>query len=77
MDHHFSKTTTFLFGCRLITSHPMSAQTEISIRTARESDLGALNEVIEACVMGWNLPERVKRLSLGSYRYQPHDLAHL
>lgn len=27
--------------------------------------------------MGWNLPERVKRLSLGSYRYQLHDLDHL
>lgn len=27
--------------------------------------------------MGWNLPERVKRLSLASYRYQEHDLEHL
>jgi len=27
--------------------------------------------------MGWDLPERVKRLSLPSYRYQPQDLDHL
>lgn len=27
--------------------------------------------------MGWNLPERVKRLSLDSYRYRDHDLEHL
>lgn len=27
--------------------------------------------------MGWDLPERVKRLALPSYRYDEHDLAHL
>jgi len=27
--------------------------------------------------MGWNLPERVKRLSLPSYRYTPFDFEHL
>ena len=27
--------------------------------------------------MAWQLPERVKRLSLPSYRYHPHDLDHL
>lgn len=27
--------------------------------------------------MGWDLPERVKRLTLSSYRYLPHDLDHI
>jgi GNAT superfamily N-acetyltransferase len=47
------------------------------IRTANVSDLPALNRIIEGCVMDWNLPERVKRLSLDSYRYREHDLDHL
>jgi len=40
-------------------------------------DLPAINAVIEAAVMGWQLPERVKRLSLPSYRYDAADLQHL
>jgi predicted N-acetyltransferase YhbS len=53
---------------------PMAA---VSLRQAEEADLAALNAVIERAVMTWNLPERVKRLSLSTYRYQPHDLEHL
>ena len=50
-------------------------QTErFSIRPAHSADLEAINAVIEACVMGWNLPPRVKRLALGSYLYSPPDL---
>lgn len=49
----------------------------IGIRPAQFEDLAALNGIIERAVMTWNLPERVKRLSLPSYRYQPHDLGHL
>lgn len=47
------------------------------LRRATVADLPKLNAVIDACVMGWDLPERVKRLSLNSYRYKPHDLDHL
>ena len=51
--------------------------TAISLRLATLADLDAVNAVIEHAVMTWNLPERVKRLTLPSYRYQPHDLNHL
>jgi GNAT superfamily N-acetyltransferase len=33
--------------------------------------------VIERAIMAWQLPERVKRLSLPSCRYNPHELDHL
>lgn len=49
----------------------------LSLRPARRADLQALNAVVEAAVMTWRLPERVKRLSLPSYRYTRHDLDHL
>jgi len=48
-----------------------------TLRPATLADLDAVNTVIERAVMTWNLPERVKRLTLPSYRYQPHDLDHL
>lgn len=48
-----------------------------TLRQASAADLPAINRVIEAAVMGWKLAERVKRLSLPSYRYQPLDLDHL
>ena len=47
------------------------------IRQASTADLPAIDAIIERCVMGWDLPPRVKRLSLESYRYRPEDLAHL
>ena len=47
-----------------------------SIRRATEIDLTKLNQVIEAAIMSQQLPERVKRLSLPSYRYTETDLAH-
>lgn len=43
------------------------------IRPADITELDALNGVIEAAVMSWDLPERVKRLSLPSYRYDAMD----
>lgn len=55
----------------------MVQATETALRPASTADLTALNAVVETAVMGWNLPERVKRLALPSYRYQPHDLGHL
>ncbi len=49
-------------------------QTEkIHIRPAEISELDAVNHVIELAVMSWKLPERVKRLSLPSYRYDAAD----
>jgi GNAT superfamily N-acetyltransferase len=49
----------------------------IKIRPATLDDLDAVNRVIEAAIMTWNLPERVKRLSLPSYRYNALDFEHL
>ncbi|RCX30768.1 GNAT family N-acetyltransferase [Thioalbus denitrificans] len=50
---------------------------EITLRRASADDLAAINRVIEAAIMGWQLPERVKRLSLPAYRYAVHDLENL
>jgi L-amino acid N-acyltransferase YncA len=55
----------------------MPVKTAIWLRPAMPADLAAINAVVERAVMTWNLPERVKRLTLPSYRYQPHDLDHL
>lgn len=49
---------------------------EISLRTAQKNDLESINGIIEAAVMTWKLPQRVKRLSLPSYRYTTLDLDH-
>ncbi|WP_455198982.1 GNAT family N-acetyltransferase [Kaarinaea lacus] len=49
----------------------------IKIRQATVVDLDDINRVIEAAVMTWDLPERVKRLSLSSYRYTKLDFKHL
>lgn len=46
----------------------------VKLRAATVTDLTAINYIIGAAVMGWDLPERVKRLSLPSYHYTPHDL---
>lgn len=51
--------------------------TGFHLRPAHAADLPALNGVIERAIASWPLPERVKRLTLPSYRYQPHDLDHL
>ncbi len=50
---------------------------ETLIRNASAADLAAVNAVVAAGVMSWRLPERVKRLSLASYRYNELDLLHL
>ena len=48
-----------------------------TLRRGKTADLEGCNAVIEAAVMSWDLPERVKRLSLPNYRYDAHDLEHL
>jgi len=46
----------------------------ITLRKAGATDLVAINRLIDAAIMTWDLPERVKRLSRPSYHYKPHDL---
>lgn len=46
-----------------------------AVRRARSEDLAALNNVITAAVCGWQLSERVKRLSVPLYHYTEQDLA--
>jgi GNAT superfamily N-acetyltransferase len=46
----------------------------VSLRTAAAGDLEEINRIIDACIMTWDLPDRVKRLSLSSYRYSGIDL---
>jgi len=41
------------------------------------AQLPGINAVVEAALMTWSLPERVKRLALPSYRYTEADLEHL
>ncbi len=50
---------------------------DLILRDAVSDDLAAINRVVEAAFMTWDLPERVKRLSLPSYRYDDMDLRHL
>jgi hypothetical protein len=50
---------------------------QVQIRSADKVDLDAINRVIEAAVMSWQLSERVRRLALPVYRYSTVDLAYL
>ncbi len=45
------------------------------LRSASLQDLDMINAVIERAVMTWDLPARVKRLSLPTYLYDVADLA--
>lgn len=49
----------------------------VDIRSATAADLAAVNAVVTAAVLGWDLPERVKRLALPGYCYRAHDLEHI
>jgi GNAT superfamily N-acetyltransferase len=51
--------------------------TKIVIQEATKEQLAEINAVIERAVMNWNLPERVKRLSLSSHQYRAHDFDHM
>ena len=48
-----------------------------ALRPARPSDLLTVNRVIESAIHTWELPARVKRLSVPLYRYSEHDLDYL
>lgn len=52
-------------------------QQNIKLRPVKHSDIDGINQVIEAAITTWSLPERVKRLALSSYRYSSVDLDHL
>ncbi len=47
----------------------------VNLRAGTRADLAAINEVVTAAVMGWPLPDRVKRLALAGYRYGEDDFA--
>ncbi len=55
----------------------MSIQDDITLRSATAVDLSAINVVIDAAVMTWQLLEGVKRLVVPSYRYRIEDLRFL
>jgi predicted N-acetyltransferase YhbS len=57
--------------------HTDSDAFSINLRPANKADLAGINRVIERAVLTWNLPERVKRLALPTYRYTEQDLHHL
>ncbi len=44
------------------------------VRELEPADLESVNEIIASCVQGWDLPDRVKRLSMNSYLYQADDI---
>ena len=52
------------------------ASATVHMRPARERDHFQINHVVEQAVMTWDLPERVKQLSLPSYYYHEHDFEH-
>lgn len=52
----------------------MAVKTKVKLRAATADDLLFINGIIEAAVMSWNLPERVKRLSMPAYRYDADAL---
>lgn len=49
---------------------------DLSFRPARQWDHLLINHVIEQAVMSWDLPERVKQLSVSSYYYHEYDFEH-
>lgn len=53
------------------------SEARFHIRSATLADRDRINHVIERAVSTWNLPERVRRLSLPMYRYDEADLEHL
>lgn len=50
---------------------------KIQLRPASLIDLENINHVIEASIMTWHLPDRVKRLALSSYHYTDTDFRFL
>lgn len=59
------------------TETPTTSVTENRLRRLTAADLDSANAVIEAAVLSWQLPARVKRLSVPLLCYDRNDLAHL
>jgi predicted N-acetyltransferase YhbS len=55
----------------------MELEMETKIRPAGKDDLDAINRIIEAAIMTWDLADRVKRLTIPTYKYNELDLQHL
>jgi N-acetylglutamate synthase-like GNAT family acetyltransferase len=55
----------------------MSQVCDVSIREGRSEDLDQMNRVVEHAVMSWQLPDRVKRLAIPSYRYHDYDMSNM
>jgi GNAT superfamily N-acetyltransferase len=53
-----------------------NANVEAAIADARASDLPEINRIISRAVMGWPLPQRVKRLALPMLQYDAIDFEH-
>lgn len=70
-----SKEIDFTLGSIVMKNANLTEKT--SLRAAKMQDLDAINAIIEATVMNWQLPERIKRLVLPSYRYTQVDYEHL
>jgi len=47
------------------------------LRSATREELATINVIIEAALMNWRLPERIKRLALPIYRYTDVDFENL
>ncbi|MDJ0882376.1 MAG: GNAT family N-acetyltransferase [Gammaproteobacteria bacterium] len=47
---------------------------KVNIVKAQETDLFKINAIVRSSLWGWQLPERVKKLSLSSYLYDEADL---
>ena len=51
--------------------------TKMTLQPGELGDLDAINRIVTRAIGTWNVSERVKRLSLPLYHYQPEDLDHL
>lgn len=52
------------------------SNTDAAITEARASDLPEINRIIRRAVLGWPLPQRVKRLALPMLQYDAIDFEH-
>lgn len=59
------------------TTNDSTGSVAINFRIALIADLASVNELIAGAMDSWKLTDRVKRISLPLYRYQPHDLEYL
>ncbi|MFT4606391.1 MAG: N-acetylglutamate synthase-like GNAT family acetyltransferase [Gammaproteobacteria bacterium] len=63
----------------LLSDKDIDAMFEVSINSRKPNhiDLDHINDIIKSAIDTWQLPERVKRMSLPLYRYQEEDLMHM